>query len=206
MLEKTKRRIREDVLDNKVQYLLLVFFLVMGITAGTFTVSNMQMETKNALGGYAGVLFMTIKEMPIDYWRIFFNAILLNTLLFGLLTFFSMMTVGIVLINIVLAVKGFFVGFAVGVLALQFPGGGLFAIIACVLLPSIVLLPCVCKAGVLCVNNAITVFKTRRIPSTTKDRVIHAGPHFRKMLGVYIASLLGVLIQTLLTPVLIQIL
>ena len=206
MLEKTKRRIREDVFDNKVQYLLLVFFLVVGITAGTFTVNNMQIDTKNALGSYAGVLFMTIKTMPIDYWRIFLNAILLNTLLFGLLTFFSMMAVGIMLITVVLAVKGFCVGFAVGVLALSFSGGGPFAIIACILLPSLVLLPCVCKAGVLCVNNAINVFKTRRIPSTTKDRVIQAAPHFRKMFGVYIASLLGVLIQTLLTPLLIQIL
>ncbi len=204
LLEEAKRRIFEDIAGHKVQYLLLVFFLVVGITAGTFTVSNMQVETKEALGGYAGLVLFSIKTLPLDHWRIFFHAFLLNTLYYGALAFFSMITLGLVLINAMLIMKGFCVGFAVGVLFLDFTAGGILAVAACLLIPNLIMLPCICKAGVLCINHSLTVFKSRRIPSTAHERVVCAAPHFRRLFAVYTVSLLGIALQSTLMPVLMQ--
>ena len=119
MLTQAKRHILMDLLDNKAQYLLLAFFLVMGITAGTFTVSNMQDGAKEALRSYISSLFVSVQSSEVDFWKVFFHALLQDTLLFGCLTMFSLMVLGIPFIVLMMAVKGFFVGFTVGVLALN---------------------------------------------------------------------------------------
>lgn len=204
MLENTKRRIFTDVLDNKGQYLLIVFFLVVGITAGTFTVSNLQMGTREALESYRDSLFISVKSTDPNFWGVFFHSLLNHTLIIGLITAFSLMMLGIPVIAATIVFKGFCVGFTVGVLALDMNIGGFLAIVVCTFLPNIVLIPCICKAGVLGFNNAIQIFKTRHIPKTPQDKLISSRPYFFHMLFVYVFGLLGVLIESLLTPALMK--
>jgi stage II sporulation protein M len=206
LLENAKRRLLSDVLDNKGQYLLLVFFLVVGITAGTFTVSNLQDGSKEALSSFVSALFLSVQTSSVDFVKIFFHALLQDTLLFAAITMFSMMLLGLPFIALTLVIKGFCVGFTVGVLALNLGMGGLPAIIFCAVIPNLVLIPCICKAGVLGIANAVLVFKSRHIPKTSADKLMMSRPHFKRILKVYAVSLLGVLIETLLTPALIQVL
>lgn len=204
LFDQLKRRVSMDVFDNKVQYLILVFFLVVGITAGTFTVSNMKYSAKIELSEYINLLFITIKQNNIDYFSIFINSFLQNSAIFAIISLFSLLMIGIPTIAVVLMIKGFFVGFTVGVLSLNFGTGGLIAIVFSTFLSNIVLLPCICKAGVLGLNNSICIFKNRKIPKTTKDQIILSKPHFAKMFIIYLVSLIGVIIETLLTPALIK--
>lgn len=206
MLTQLKRRISLDVLDNRIQYLLLVFFLVVGITAGTFTVSRMQPGEKTALTGYLDMLFLAVKTQSIDYVPVFLHAFLQNTLVFGALSMFSLVMFGTLAIPVVMIAKGFCVGFAVGVLSINLGFGGFAAIVFCEFVPNIVLIPCVCKAGVMGLNNSITVIKNRRIPNTTRDRLLYSRPHILKMLNVYFVSMIGVILETFLTPALIKLL
>jgi stage II sporulation protein M len=194
-----------DVLDNRIQYLLLVFFLVVGLTAGTFTVSSMEPGEKTALTGYLDTLFSAVKTESINYFSVFIHAFLQDTLLFGALTMFSLVMFGMLVIPVLLIVKGFFVGFAVGALSINLGLGGFAAIVFCEFVPNIVLIPCVCKAGVTGLNNCVTVLKNRRVPYTAKDRLLSSRPHISKMLIIYAVSMIGVLLETLLTPVLIKI-
>ena len=111
---------------------------------------------------------------------------------------------GIPFIVLTLVFKGFCVGFTVGVLALNLGAGGLLSIVFCTFLPNLVLIPCILKAGVVGIGNAVDVFKVRHIPKTSVDKLIMSRPLFIKMLKIYAVSLAGVLVQALLTPVLIQ--
>jgi stage II sporulation protein M len=204
VLGNAKRRLATELLDNKGQYLLLIFFLVVGITAGTFTVNNMQEGSKEALGSYTGRLFLSVQTTSVDFLEIFIHALLQDTLLLGVITMFSLMVLGIPFIALTLVFKGFCVGFTVGVLALNLGMGGLMAIVFCTFLPNLVLIPCILKAGVEGIRNAVDVFKARHIPKTSADKLVMSRPLFKKMLIIYAVSMIGVLIQALLTPVLIQ--
>lgn len=205
MLNHLKNSVYQHVYDNKMQYLLLVFFIVVGITAGTYTISRMQGTVKTALSGYAGAVFICIRTTFVDYWRVFFSAFFINILYFAILAWLSMMTVGIGCVSLVMILKGFCVGFSAGILSLDFVFGGLGAVLACVFLPNLLLLPCLLKAGVLSMNNAIKVFKNRRIPSTSRDRLLDSRLHFKKLFFVFLVSLLGVLMQTLISPALMRV-
>ncbi len=201
-----KRRMYMDISDNRLQYLLLVFFLVVGITSGTFTVSHMQPGERTALTGYMDMLFTAIKTQSIDYVSVLLHAFLQNTLLFGAVTAFSLLIMGIPVIPLILIAKGFCVGFAVGVISLNMGLAGVAAVFFCVFIPNIVLIPCICKAGVMGINNSILAIKNRKIPNTTKGRLLSSKPHFSKMMIIYLISLIGVLLETLLTPALIKLL
>lgn len=204
MLEKFKRRVLMDVFDNKAQYLLLVFFLIIGITAGTFTVNNMKSGIKTELYDYINLLFITIKTNKLDYFSIIINSFLQNTVVFAIITMFSLATIGILVIAVMLIFKGFCVGFTIGVLSLNFGSGGFWAIVLCAFFPNLIILPCICKAGIMGINNSIAVFKNRKIPKTNKDKLLSSRPHLIKMAKVYLVLLLGVFLETLLIPALIK--
>ncbi len=204
MLNDTKRRIYTDVLDNKAQYLLIVFFLVVGITAGTVTVSHFQMGTQQALVSFKDSLFMSVKSADPDFWGIFLHSLLYHTLVFCMIAVFSLMMLGIPVIAAVMIFKGFCVGFTVGVLALDMSVGGFLAIVVCLFLPNLIFIPCICKAGVLGLNNAIQVFKTRHIPKTAGDKLASSKPYFTQLLIVYAVGFIGILIESLLTPALMK--
>lgn len=199
-----KRRVWFDVMDNKVQYLLLIFFVLVGITAGTFSVGNLAGGAKQQLSEYINLIFVTIKYNSIDYFSIFINSFLQNTTLFAIITVFSLSMMGTPVICTAMVFKGFCVGFTVGVLALNIGAGGFLAIIVCTFLPNLVLLPCICKAGVMGLNQSIAVIRCRRIPATARDKIVSARPHLVKMLQVYLISLVGVVLETLLTPALMK--
>lgn len=202
MVSNVKRRIWFDVMDNKVQYLLLIFFILVGITAGTFSVSNLAGGSKEQLSEYINLLFVTVKYNTIDYFSIFINSFLQNTTLFAIITVFSLSMMGAPVICIAMILKGFCVGFTVGVLSLNIGTGGFLAIIVCTFIPNLLLLPCVCKAGVMGLNQSIIVIKCRRIPATARDKIVSARPHLIKMLQVYLILLVGVALETWLTPAL----
>lgn len=204
MLNETKRRIFTDVVDNKFQYLLIVFFLVVGITAGSVTVSHLQMGTQQALSSYKDALFMSVKSAEPDFWGIFFHSLLYHTLVFGVIAVFSVMMLGVPVITAVMIFKGFCVGFTVGVLALDLSAGGFLAILVCLFLPNLIFIPCICKAGVLGLNNAIRVFKTRHVPKTAGDKLASAKPYFARLFIVYAVGFIGILIESLLTPALMK--
>lgn len=164
----------------------------------------MQPGEKTALTGYTDMLFSAIKTQSIDYLSVLLHAFLQDTLLFGAITLFSLLMLGIPVIPIILIVKGFCVGFAVGVISLNLGFAGAAAVFFCVFIPNLVLVPCICKAGVLGINNSILTIKNRRIPNTTKERLISSKPHLSKMMLVYLISLIGVVFETLLTPALIK--
>jgi len=204
MLINAKRRVLIDLLDNKGQYLLLTFFLVVGITAGTFTVSNMHEGSKEALDSYVGALFLSVQTASVDYLKVFLHALLQDTLVFGVIAMFGLMVMGIPCIALTIIVKGFCVGFTVGVLALNLGAGGLIAIAFCAFVSNLVLIPCVLKAGVLGIHNAVDVFKSRHIPKTSADKLMMSKPFLGRIMVVYAISLIGVLIETFLTPLLIK--
>ena len=204
MISNVKRGIWFDVMDNKGQYLLLVFFLMVGIAAGTFSVHNLGGGSQKELSDYINLLFVTIKYNSIDYFSIFISSFLQNTVIFAIIALVSMTMMGVLLTPVVMILKGFCVGFTVGVLSLNVGAGGILAIIVCTFLPNLVLLPCICRAAVIGFNHSITVIKCRRIPSTTRDKVIAARPQLIRILKAYLISLVGVAFETLLIPALIM--
>lgn len=205
MLDGIKRNAVTDIADNKLQYLLLIFFLVVGLTAGTFTVNNMQSESKNALCEFTAVILMAVKKAELNLWKIFINAFFVNALYYALLAWFSMMSVGIVFIVFIMVIKGFCFGFTLGVLSIDFFGGGFWSILTCLIIPNVTFLACLCKAGALSINQSANLFKCRHIPSTAQSRLKDAAPHFKRLGFVFLVSIVGVIAQTFFAPALIKI-
>jgi stage II sporulation protein M len=204
-LYKYKTAILEDLNDNKTAYLLIVFFILMGLSAGAFTAGKLPDADKAEATNYISVLVDSVKNTQLDFLKVFYNSCLQNITFFAIIIIFSFWPLTIPIVILAEAIKGFYIGFAIGVLTLEFSANSFILVLIVVMLPNLVLLPCLIKAGVLGISNAITVFRNRKIPSTSKDKLINARPFFIKMLKVFLISLLGVLLETILTPLLIKV-
>jgi len=191
--------------ENRIKYLVIVFLLVVGITAGTFTVKNLRETAKQELKDYTLLLLITIKNSEIKYLPIVFFSWLQNTCFYLAVGAFSMLMAGIPVVAALIVFKGFCIGFTAGVLSLCFGSGGFFAIVSAVFLPGIVLLPCFLRAGMLGWDNSIKIIRDRRNPKTAKDRLIFARPFFNSMLKVYIIAQIGVLCESFISPFLLGI-
>ncbi len=127
-----------------------------------------------------------------------------NAFFFVIIILFSFWPLTIPVILFAEALKGFYIGFAIGVLTLEYSANSFLLVLVVVMLPNLILLPCFIKAGVYGIKNAFNVFKNRKIPSTAKDKLINSKPYLKQMLKITLLSLAGVIIETVVTPLLIK--
>lgn len=199
-----KEALTREIKTNKVQYLFIVFLMVVGISAGSVTVSNLKETAKQELYDYLTLILLTVKTGDINYFGVFIFSWLQNTLLFTAIAGFSLLMIGIPFVAALIIFKGFCIGFTIGVLSLKLGAGGFFAILAAMFIPNVVLIPCFCRAGAIGWNNSVTVFKDRRTPKTAKDRIVFAKPFLSDMLKIYLIVLVGVIFESFLSPVLLK--
>lgn len=200
-----KTAILEDLNHNKTAYLLVVFFILMGLSAGAFTAGKLPDADKADATNYMSVLLDSVKHTQLDFLKVFYYSCLQNVSFFAIIIIFSFWPLTIPILLFVESLKGFYIGFAIGVLTLEFSANSFLLVLLVVMLPNLILLPCFIKAGVLGIGNAMAVFKNRKIPSTSRDKILNARPYFIKICKVFLISLLGVLFETILTPLLIKI-
>jgi len=200
MLARLKQNVAEEVLRSKVQYLVICFCLFAGIAAGMFAAGG----AKQGLSETTAALLAAIKTSAVDHLAVLFYAWLQNTAVFAAISFFSLIMAGPLFVAAIVLLKGLCVGFAVGALSLMFGAGGFFAIVFASLLPNLILLPCICRAGVMGWNHSLMLIRSRRTPRTARDRMVLARPFFRRMIKVYAAALAGVLVQALASPAMLR--
>lgn len=200
-----KTAIIEDLSNNKTAYLLVVFFILVGLSAGAFTAGKLPDADKTDAANYISVLVDSVKHTQLDFLKVFYYSCLQNLSFFAIMIVFSFWPLTIPILLLAESLKGFYIGFAIGVLTLEFSANSFLLVLIVVMLPNLILLPCFIKAGVLGIGNAMNVFRNRKIPSTSRDKLINAKPYLIKILKVFLVSLLGVLFETILTPLLIKV-
>lgn len=178
---------------------------MVGLSAGAFTAGKLPAADKTDAANYLSILVDAVKQSQLDFFKVFYYACLQNISFFAIIIIFSFWTLTIPIILLTESVKGFYIGFAIGVLTLEYSLHSFLMVLIVIMLPNLILLPCFIKVGVLGIGNAITVFKNRKIPSTSKDKLINSKPYLIKTFKVFLISLLGILIETVLTPLLIRI-
>lgn len=204
-MDRYRQAILEDLSNNRTSYLIVVFFLLMGLSAGAFTAAHLPSGDQEDAVNYISWLVKTVKQADIDFFKVFYYSCLQNLCFFAIIVMFSFWPLTIPIVLLTEALKGFYIGFTIGILTLEYSANSFVLVLIVVMLPNLVLLPCFIKAGVSGIRNAVEIFKRRRIPSTSREKLGYARPFLVKILKVFLISLIGVLIQTLLTPLLIRV-
>ena len=186
-------KISDEIKQNKVIYLCIFFVILTGIIAGFVTGTQLDEWLKDKIRAYLLQVVDVAKETQLNFFSVIWTALKKDFLLYALLLLCSFQVVTIPLSMIGILIKGFFIGFSFAIITIS---SGWLMIAE--LLSGIILLPCLMLAQARGMNNAISLFKMRNIPSTTRDRCSYSMPVLQQITALYLVAVLGNIIEILL--------
>ena len=161
MLDSLNDTIRRHLADNIWIYIIVILMFILGISLGAMTVNNIDEVSKSDARTYIeGFLELTSRnELQPAY--ILKQSIKFN-LYFSLVLFFSgLVYLGIVLIPVLIAFRGFCIGFSIAFLTENFGSNGFFLSIGSVLPQNIIYVPVIIIMGVTGLNYSLWTFRNK---------------------------------------------
>lgn len=183
-----------------IMYLAVAFILVTGIMAGAFTVAQLSSSQKIYVGNYIHEFFNSQQSLSIDRGAIFRQVIWQHFWSIFLIWFLGMFFWSIPFILVIVGIRGFFLGFTVGFMVEHYRFGGFLFSLICILPQSFLYIPAYMIMGVYTTVFCIDNFKNRKTRYTGAQIKQKIGIHTTRILFFSLIILLGIIIETLVTP------
>lgn len=200
MLEYIRRDIVIHFRQNILIYLLVIFILITGIMAGAFTVVQLSSEQKLYVGNYIREFFNSQQSLPVDRGAIFRQGLWQHFWSVFFIWFFGMFFWGAPFILIIIGIRGFFLGFTVGFMVEHYTFGGFLFSLVCILPQSLIYLLAYLAMGIYTLVFCIDSFKNRKTRFTSSQIKQKIGIHTIRILLLFLVILLGITLETLITP------
>lgn len=166
-----RRRIGEEINRHFVLYSLIFFVFLAGTIAGMHSLDSLNIAEKQNALNYVNSAFGFLKGASINWYRIFFSSLYNNAIFFIPLILAGLFTITIPFVFVVICAKGYLLGFSLFFIISSYKFLGIFIALLCIILPSLISLPCYFLMSKLAVLNGLNKFSKRDIPRTNREIV-----------------------------------
>lgn len=191
----------KHIQGNLLTYFFVILFFMIGLSSGAFTTKALSESENRELIAYLENFFKIIDVDSIDRFALLKQS-LVNNLQTGILIWILGVTIiGIPLILLLIALRGFVIGFTVGFLIKQMGTKGLVFSIFSVLPQNILILPGVIIIGVLAISFSVMLIKNRLNKHRPYKNVFSQFLVYSTIIAiVYIFITIGCLIEAYVSP------
>lgn len=197
------RAIASHFRDNLLLYVLVCFFMIIGILLGATSIKSLDQEQTGFLGDYLNNFVSAFPHLQIKPEVLTTASFTTNIKLLALIWFLGLTVLGVPIIFLAIGMKGFYLGFTAGFI-IQEKGlqGILFTAIA--LLPQNILnIPALVIAGVVAASFSIWLLRGRiKSPSAKLSHLFISYSAVFCILGLI--TICGSFLEGYVTPWLIQ--
>lgn len=203
MLDSLNHTIRRHLADNIWIYMIVIFVFVIGVSLGAMVVNSIDDVSRNDARIYIeGFLDLTSRNelQPVYILK---QSIKFN-LYFTLILFLSGLTYpGIVIVPLLVAFRGFCIGFSVAFLTQSFGGNGFLFSIGSVLPQNIIYVPIVIVMGVTGLNHSLWALRSRYFKKYGASANLFA-PYAFTALVLFVILAAGCIVEAYITSIVIK--
>lgn len=189
---------KEHIVNNKKEYILVSLLFITGIFLGVFFVNNMQEGQKLEITTYLSTFIEKIKNTEsLNQIELLKNSMGQNILLAVILWFFGTTVIGLPVVFGVVLYRGFCLGYTISVCItiMGLPQGILFVLIL-LLLQNIIFIPAILALAVSGFKLYKSIIKDRNKENIKIEVVRHTVFSFIMLLFLLMSSVIEIFLST----------
>ena len=190
--------IKEHVLNNKKEYMIVSLLFIIGIFLGVLFVNNVQEAQKLEITTYLSTFIDKMKNTEsLNHIELLKNSIGQNIMIAVILWFFGTTVIGLPVVFGVVLYRGFCLGYtiAVCITIMGLPQGILFVLIL-LLLQNILFIPAILALAVSGFKLYKSIIKDRKKENVKIEVVRHTVFSFIMLLVLMISSVIEIFLST----------
>lgn len=196
--------IRRHLADNIWIYLIIIFVFIFGISLGALAVNNLDEVTKTDARTYLQGFLDLTSQNQLQSESILKQSIKLN-LYFSLVLFFSgLVYIGIIIIPVLVAFRGFCIGFSIAFLIESIGGNGFLLSLSSVLPQNLIYVPVMIVMGVIGLNYSMWALRGKYFKKAAAVPRLFA-TYALSILILYIMLVAGSIVEAYITSLLVKV-
>ncbi|MGL5634924.1 MAG: stage II sporulation protein M [Sarcina sp.] len=192
------KKIQSIVADNRVTFMWILLFFLIGIVIGSYSVYYMSDIGKVEMGKYLNNFLVYVKGNDIEYLNLLLNSIKSNLPGVILIILFGLTIAGFPFVLLINLLKGYILGFTLSLVITVLGVEGTGVIITTLIIQNIIFVPVVILISIL--SMRFSILKVRGLKKET-NRNTNKFSEYIALQGVLVAILVfGIIIETYISP------
>ncbi len=195
---KVLKIVKEHVLNNKKEYVIIFLIFVIGIFSGVFFINHLQETPKTEITNYLNQFIEKFKGLEsVNNIELLKNAMMKNIGLAIVIWFFGTTVIGIPIVFAIILYRGFCLGYTISLcITIMGLGKGISFILVTLLLQNILLIPAILALAVSGVKLYKSIVKDKTKENVKIEIVRHTVFSIIMLLVLVIASMVEIFMST----------
>lgn len=195
---KIKETIKEHIINNLREYIIILLIFIIGIFLGVFFINNMQDTQKNEISEYINTFITNFKNSSdVDSLQLLKTSMIQNIILGIAIWFFGTTVIGIPVVFGIVLYRGFCLGYTIStcITVMGLSKGILFILITLVL-QNLIFIPAIIAIAVSGFKLYKSIVKDRKVDNIKLEILRHTIFSLIMMILLIISSLVETFIST----------
>lgn len=192
----------ESLKENKITFLWVLLFFLVGIVLGSYTVYYMSDFNRVEITTYFNNFLEFLGGNSVSYTSILIDSIKSILPMVAIIVLLGYTAVGTPIILMMDLAKGYVIGFTFSLIVSMLRSKGIMLVLSGLMLQNLIFIPIIMLISVLAIRHSVTKLKMGVSRDRVKLDVSRAYLNFQGLLSLIIIS--GILIETYISPNLIR--
>ena len=192
----------ESLKENKITFLWVLLFFLVGIVLGSYTVYYMSDFNRVEITTYFNNFLEFLGGNSVSYTSILVDSIKSILPMVAIIVLLGYTAVGTPIILMMDLAKGYVIGFTFSLIVSMLGSKGIMLVLSGLMLQNLIFIPIIMLISVLAIRHSVTKLKMGVSRDRVKLDVSRAYLNFQGLLSLIIIS--GILIETYISPNLIR--
>ena len=192
----------ESLKENKITFLWVLLFFLVGIVLGSYTVYYMSDFNRVEITTYFNNFLEFLGGNSVSYTSILIDSIKSILPMVAIIVLLGYTAVGTPIILMMDLAKGYVIGFTFSLIVSMLGSKGIMLVLSGLMLQNLIFIPIIMLISVLAIRQSVTKLKMGVSRDRVKLDVSRAYLNFQGLLSLIIIS--GILIETYISPNLIR--